>query len=356
MRIGVDVFTQSTKSYTTGIQRVLRETHENLLDWFGIRNIEVVPVQISKFPRRYDYLSDSYLRQDPLLLLDDVQLEQVDHLVILDISLAINARQILDEKRKRPSFKVTTLIHDILPMSNPEWFPEESPPHFRRFLQIVNHISDQLIFTSHSQRRAFERMGWQTSAELRVVPLGTHFAPRSPSTNETDSISMIYVSTIEPRKGHDLAIDVLEDLLNKGLYATLTLVGKAGWLSGQIIERIQNHSRLGANLFWYPDADDRRVLNLASNCELGIMPAQNEGFGLFLEESLSMGLKTVVSDIDVFRERSFPNLFFSARTTRAFVDTILEAKQTCWVEFSGLRNLQDFGYEFAEAISSIVEP
>ena len=58
------------------------------------------------------------------------------------------------------------------------------------------------------------------------------------------------VGTIEPRKGHRVAIDAFEQLWNEGLDVDLVVVGKSGWESKQLIDRLQisSHSRQAAKL------------------------------------------------------------------------------------------------------------
>jgi glycosyltransferase involved in cell wall biosynthesis len=199
-------------------------------------------------------------------------------------------------------------------------------------------------------------LGWRIPGEVHVVGLGTTFRQREPQPAPDGRISMLYVSTIEPRKGHLVLVEAFDALRAKGLDVDLTLVGREGWACAHIVRTLRSHPDLGGRLRWYESANDLTVATLAADCSIGVFPSDDEGFGLFLEEGLAYGLKMVVNDIPVFRERTQANVIFADQTPEGLAAAIMRAHESEWVPLpaGGLRTMQDFGWDLADLVRDVV--
>ena len=86
-----------------------------------------------------------------------------------------------------------------------------------------------------------------------------------------------------------------------------------------------------------------------------MIPAIDEGFGLFLEEALSLGLAVVASDIPVFSERPHPRVRLAQRTPAAFSAAILTSRVTA--EPHGgeapVRTLADAANDWADLLGAL---
>ena len=260
--------------YHTGIQRVVRETHEYLFDFLSAHGIKLGWCRTRKADPATDYLNDSYL--------------------------------------------ATT----------------------------TNRVRNDIL-----------NLGWQIQAPIHVIPLGSSLPTQSSITLASNQISMLYVSTIEPRKGHDLFLDTFDLLLSRGFDVNLNLVGRYGWDREQVRSRIENHPEIGARLHWHRSADDYAMRAIARTCNIGVFPSENEGFGLFLEEGLSMGLNMVVSNVEEFTERAVPGVFYSEMNAGSLAAVILEAHQD-WNASNPrgrVRSMQDFAFDLSTLILGELE-
>lgn len=349
--VGSETHGLRRKDFVSGIERVVSETHRGLVDLIGASGGQVVQVNTSPEDGSLEFLNNSYLASDPVLSGPQKSLEDIDVLINLDLATTTSFIEIAKERRKR-SLPVVSVVHDVLPLTNPEWFMPEVQFGFRLFIQQMLFTSDVIVVTSSEVRSNLEALEWKFDGIVVTLPLGSTHAQREPAVLPPSQISAMYVSTVAPRKGHSRLLDAFDLLREGGHDVDLTLVGKAGWLSDDLFARIQNHPDFGGRLRWLTNADDAEVKALAARCNVGVIPADGEGFGMFLEEALTLGLKVVASNIPVFTERAQDNVFFSELTPKSLAATLIEASETPWAEPSGtgVRTMKDFATDLSRVI------
>ena len=161
--------------------------------------------------------------------------------------------------------------------------------------------------------------------------------PRKEETNEQRPSETQLLHRLGRRQaGDDAVVDLHQlgiallgafDLIrDAGVDVDLTIVGRNGWMSDEIAEAIRRHPQYGRSLTWVQGATDNDVLEIARRCRVAVVPSQAEGFGLFLEEALSLGLAVVASDIPPFLERPYPNVTFSDPASPALAEAILRVR------------------------------
>jgi glycosyltransferase involved in cell wall biosynthesis len=248
------------------------------------------------------------------------------------------------------------VVYDIIPMLHPDWVAPDVDRLFRVYLQQVLALADHIVVTATKVRSDLLALGWRIPGEIHVIGLGTTHAQRAPQPPPDGRISMMYVSTVEPRKGHDVLLGAFDLLRGRGFDVDLTLVGQEGWNLDEVVQAIRSHSDFGGRIRWFESADDLVVSALARDCSIGLFPSRDEGFGLFIEEGLSLGLKMVVSDIPVFRERAQPNLRFVELTAEALAQGILDAHATPWhpLEPGQVRTMRDFASDLSELVVAVL--
>jgi glycosyltransferase involved in cell wall biosynthesis len=110
------------------------------------------------------------------------------------------------------------------------------------------------------------------------------------------------VSTIEPRKGHCLIQAVwnrlLQERIPQQLELSLLLIGRAGWLVEDLIERLQETDRI----VLMEDVDDASLGNLYDHASFCIYPSEYEGYGLPVVEALARGKPVLAADVGVVPE------------------------------------------------------
>ena len=110
------------------------------------------------------------------------------------------------------------------------------------------------------------------------------------------------VGTLEPRKNHQLILDVFDQLLLDKQDINLVIVGKAGWLIDELVDEITEHSEFGQRLFWLDSISDEFLDKIYAACSCLVAASEGEGFGLPLIEASQHQLPIIARDISVFRE------------------------------------------------------
>ncbi len=349
--VGSETQNIERSSVLSGVQRVVRESHASIADTLGTHGASLVPVHTRGGQRTGAFRSNPYLASDDVLDLPPYSLSDIDVLMLLDLNTNVDFSAIFREKRKR-SLPVVALVHDILPLIHPQWWVDDSHRVFRLCVQQVLAVADHIVVTSDKVRQDLVRLGWRHNAAIHVIGLGSPFRRQRPEPVEDGRLSMLYVSTVEPRKGHDILLDAFDMLVNDGVDVDLTLIGAEGWLSESLIARIRAHPEFQGRLRWLVNANDLAVATIARHCSIGVFPSADEGFGLFLEEGLSYGLKMVVSDIPVFRERATANVWFSKRTPEALANAIRRSHESDQIvdPVRTIRSMRDFGADLSDLL------
>lgn len=215
------------------------------------------------------------------------------------------------------------LVHDILPVTHPQWFPAPLPPLMRRWLAALTSLADGLLCVSAAT--ADEVDAWCRAQGIEPPPLrvshnGADFLPSdsappvlAPALESALAArpSLLMVGTLEPRKGHAQAFAALERLWSDGVDINLIVVGASGWPNDTAADRrpiLECERWLLASpererrLFWVRAADDATLAVLYQRASALLAAAEGEGFGLPLIEAAHYGLALIARDIPVFRE------------------------------------------------------
>ena len=353
-KIFIDVTATAENDAKTGIERVARAyCHELILN--PPDGFRVEPICLSNHQGRWYY---NYAKQFALKLLEcpqdaledaPIEYQAGDIFIGLDINdkLSKAAEQGLLDNLKNSGVRIYFLIHDLLPLLRPDFFP---PGHERSFLQWFNPVvdyADGVVTTSRtvadtlrmlapvietSRTTGRLNVAWNysgadinSSVPTKGMPTTAHRVLKRLRTH----LSFLMVGTIEPRKGHQQVICAFEKLWVEKVDVNLVIVGKTGWNNIlPVIEKIRTHPALGKRLFWLEAVSDEYLEKIYSACACLIAASEAEGFGLPLIEAARHGLPIIARDIPVFREVCGQHIFyFSGESDQALADTILD-----WLE------------------------
>ena len=248
--------------------------------------------------------------------------------------------------------KISFLIHDILPIQYPHFFPEGSSTLHHEWMQTITNVSDTLICTSKTGAQNVQtwitnyrkETGFDKNIDIETVYLGSDIEASSQTSQLSEdtknileqiskSFTFLMVGTIEPRKGHLQTISAFENLWENGIEANLVIVGKEGWKGlpenkrrniPKTVKKLREHPRLGTNLFWLEGINDLFLEKLYHSSNALIVASEDEGFGLPLIEGAHYGLPLIVRDIPIFRELASDHAFYFPNTIEPEVisDTI----------------------------------
>ncbi len=215
------------------------------------------------------------------------------------------------------------VVHDILPVTHPElfsvndkWFGNEDfLAKFTYWLSAAATLSSALISVSSTTQSYVET--WLDKqlilkdkrprlAHFRLGSSQSKCFERPPTTRFIGAFesttTFLMVGTLEPRKGHALALDAFDLLWSEGGGQKLLVIGKTGWKSEELILRINTHPHLGGNLVYMDSVTDEELAYSYANANALLSISEAEGFGLPNIEAASYGLPILARDIDVFRE------------------------------------------------------
>jgi glycosyltransferase involved in cell wall biosynthesis len=135
------------------------------------------------------------------------------------------------------------------------------------------------------------------------------------------------VGTIEPRKAYDKALAAFEHLWRErgGDAPDLVIVGKGGWKTAALQERLRTHPENGKRLHWLNQVSDEGLCRLYESCRGLLMASHEEGFGLPLAEAAMQRRHVLARDLPVFREQKLPNvLYFEDDRPRALGEQLMK--------------------------------
>lgn len=316
----VDVTQIASHDTGTGIQRVVRNIVRNWLssppDGYVV---SLVRFDESQACYCYERTYMANLAQDHQVsrLADQVQVGMGDIFVGLDLTAHLfpQAESLLAQWRLS-GVRVCYVVYDIIPLLHPNWAYPGTPQAFDGWARSLRRQSDRVICISRAVADEL-RLWWCAHTEEGTLPeishfhlgadLGTHALPSGEPAQDVAQLTdvtnaVLMVGTVEPRKGHALALDAFDQLWAQGNNTSLVIVGKRGWNLEPLFERITSHPRLGRNLFWLEAIDDASLQHLYINCKGLLMASEAEGFGLPLIEAAQHGLPILARDIPVFRE------------------------------------------------------
>lgn len=113
---------------------------------------------------------------------------------------------------------------------------------------------------------------------------------------------ILTISTISPRKNIDTLIEAF-NLIKDNHKINLIIGGSNGWLYESIYSLVDS-LKLRDRVIFTGRINDDELKYLYKNANIFVYPSLYEGFGLPPLESMSYGIKTIVSDVECLREVS----------------------------------------------------
>lgn len=206
--------------------------------------------------------------------------------------------------------QIGIFIHDTIPLDYPDTQRKGSPERFRALLARVQSDADLVIYNSaHSQERAEFYMRPLGSIPTGMVAfLGVDLAaPDTDALPEGLDLSAPYfvaLGTIEPRKRHDLLLDVWEAMARNpksGKVPQLLICGARGWGNGAVFQRLDALPE-DAPIRELSGLSDGAITALLSGSNGLLFPSIAEGFGLPPVEATALGVPVVCLDLPIYRE------------------------------------------------------
>ena len=201
------------------------------------------------------------------------------------------------------------MLHDLLPLDYPEYFPAANLDIFRRRLATALHHASAFVVSTNAVRGRLEReLGRQGSRQqpIHVQPFPSPLEGMGPARADPSWRGHPYfvmLGTVEPRKNHLLLLHAWRELILQDPKAPrLVMVGARGWENEQVADILDRSAALRGHILEICGLASPDLVDLLRGARALLMPSFGEGYGLPLVEALSIGTPAIASDIPVFRE------------------------------------------------------
>lgn len=332
MKIYIDVSNLMTVDFVTGIQRVVREVVVRMLKEDSLETILLVSPRgqehfyILDNEKFFDFFVFDKGEKNQCVTNKTCDLKSIEAgSVFFDIDSVWSShkrRSSLLPELKSNGIKIAVFIHDIIPITHPQYCHENTMFFFMNYLAAYLQYADIILTSTQSTLDAINTL----IEKLELPPvkgfvtwLGSDFAAkRDKDTHisyEARTVArkgkyILCVGTIEPRKNHKFLLDAFDKKL-ADLEINLVFAGRIGWNVEDLEQRIQSHPLKDRKLFHLSGQNDASIDFLYRNAYLVAFPTYEEGFGLPMIEAIERNCVLVASNIPVLKEigRDFCDYF-----------------------------------------------
>ena len=324
-KLFVDISELVTRDAATGVQRVTRSILFQLIQHppagYSVEPVYGTTAELGY--RHANRFSAKHLNPDGTKIFnpsdDVIESAPGDIFLGLDLQHQVTKFQspYLSALRAR-GVAVYFVVFDLLPIQFPHFWPSNLGNVHNDWLHILSGYDGAICI---SKSVANELISWRTNnVEKPTRPykigwfhLGADIDNSMPSTGLPEDgpfvleklesrTTFLSVGTIEPRKAHHITLDAFELLWSQGVDVNLVLVGKQGWLVGDLVARLENHPEKGQRLFWLRGVSDEYLAKVYAAATCLVSSSVGEGFGLPLIEAAQHNKPIIARDLPVFKE------------------------------------------------------
>ncbi len=195
----------------------------------------------------------------------------------------------------RTGAPLVATVHDLFPLSRPEWFTRRGVRLMAPALQRIRVRADAVVVPSDAVARDCLAHGFAED-RLHVVPWAarplTAPADGGEAVRRRFGLSgpyVLFVGTVEPRKGLPVLADAMARIGRPDL--TLVVAGPAGWGA----ETAQHLAAVPGPVVRTGFVSAPELLALRTGAAVCCLPSWAEGFGLPALEALAAGTPLVTS-------------------------------------------------------------
>ncbi len=222
---------------------------------------------------------------------------------------------------RRGSTPAVVTIHDLTFFTHPEWHEPSKVAFFTRAIRHSAAHAAALVCVSHTTAAELDAVV-ADHAPVVVAPLGVDHARFNPEGAgdraalagaglDAGAPFVLFVGTLEPRKGLDVLLDAFDELGADDPDLELWVAGQAGWGTGPIERRLSGH-RFASRVRRLGFVGDDVLAALLRAASAVAYPSRGEGFGLPVLEALACGAPVVTSAGTVMEEVAGDAAFYAA--------------------------------------------
>lgn len=335
-RLLMDVTSTALSAARTGIQRVMYRLSDNLLalndqpgyvktqltfsrdtsGWYEMEKLEKEEISTSPLKRMGFQKNDTYFLMDSTWTAIEGQKARL-------VAAMAEGQEVIQGIYDLGPLTASALTHPFMPVAFRRWF-EMVLSHSTGLICISRAVADEVY-------DLIEAIQLPRPMKIGYYELGADFADVSPDAAWLDFTggrpTFLMVGTLEPRKGHWVALEAFERLWAQGVEANLLIIGRMGWSVDILSARLANHPEREKHLFVRNGISDAELRAAYDHCDALMMTSYLEGFGLPVVEAGALGCPVILADIPVFREVSpaAPAVrFFESLNPQSLADCVQE--------------------------------
>jgi len=207
-----------------------------------------------------------------------------------------------------PAIKTTrfqcSMIHDVVFIDHPEWVDTRLARYLRHGTRLSVHCADAVFTVSeYSRQRILDvgaRLGWPTREDLRVVLPAVLENLRSSARQRRQKPDgerpyLLYLGSLEQKKGIDVLLSAYEILLREGGCPPLVLAGGGGGQTYDIESELLRRN-LASSVTRLGRVSEEQKYQLLANATLFVFPSLYEGFGTPPLEAMTFGIPVIASN------------------------------------------------------------
>lgn len=188
------------------------------------------------------------------------------------------------------------IVHHLVRNENPEFFRRKLEEYFIR-------NSDYVITISETTKQEMMKYGYIENRDIRIVPPGLDeiVCKKYITKSNNNPIKLLFVGTIEKRKGVIYCIEALNNL--KNINFEFHVIGSP-LNSDDYYEMVRNKVKsfgLENRIFFHGRVSDYDLNEYYEKSNIFLFPSLWEGYGMVIAEAMSHGLAIIASDIPSIR-------------------------------------------------------
>lgn len=211
----------------------------------------------------------------------------------------------------KSSIQRVTVIHDLTPITHPQFHGSVSTIMHKRLLPGVIRKASAIIANSEHTKSEISRLYKMAPDQIHVLSPKLHKTYADDQVDEYENIIhndnnyILSVGTIEPRKDLSTLIRAFDKIAVKFPSYQLVIAGQPGWKNQsffELLESLPSKDRIIITGY----INRRTLQSLYEQASLYANASIAEGFGLPVLEAMSFGVPLVLSDIPTSVEIAGP--------------------------------------------------
>jgi glycosyltransferase involved in cell wall biosynthesis len=213
-------------------------------------------------------------------------------------------QQQIDPIRVSRKTKHVVRLHDIIPVTHPEFFDHQAVSLFTSGLtRMLAKSNIYWIMDTKANLEEFRNIfGHDIQGSWVPCVIDSKFTKANMTPNRKNQI--LVLGTLEPRKRVEWILNAFLICLEDGKISSdwqLIVAGGMGWQSDVLTKRLLS-PELNSSIVFIQSPTDNEILSLMSVSKILVSASYAEGFGLPPLEALAMGMSVVATAIPQHRE------------------------------------------------------